>query len=231
MRLDLLIASASAGLLVYSGRLLAPSARLRPEDIIAYEPFPIRGYLAGPDPFGRGMGPWPVFPENDIQRRVRNVRDSKVGFDFLVYGTIGSVLTVIAGAVGPSWSTAPLLDAGLALVAGTLAYGAGWWWTDGSGWYERRERRLLVHCFFAWLEREVGDPKAKGYEFGLTVISIARTSGFTLTEGLGTTPDRPRTEADDNAAARRVVALAREHGYQWRRPDFRKWADEVRAER
>lgn len=65
MRVDLLIAATSAGLLVYSGRLLVPTARFRPEDIIP-------DTSAGPsDPFGAGMAPWSVFPENNIVIRIR----------------------------------------------------------------------------------------------------------------------------------------------------------------
>lgn len=225
MRLDLLVASANAGVLVYSGRLLAPSARLRPEDIVAYrssEPV-----FAGAVSFGGGMLPWPVFPERDIALKIREVLDSKVGFDFLVYGTIGSVLTVIAANFPFVLIVPPAVDAASALAAGALAYGASWWVTERSGWYRKRERRLLARCFLEWLEIHVGDPKAKHQDFGLTVVSTARKSGFTLMKGHQPPLGAALTEADDKATARRVVAIAREQGYRWRRDDFRKWADEV----
>jgi len=80
MRLDLLIASVSAGVLVYSGRLLAPTSRLRPEDIISYR-HPSGLVYSIADPFGAGPAPWPVFPENDIVLKIREVLDGKVGFD------------------------------------------------------------------------------------------------------------------------------------------------------
>ncbi len=162
MKLDLIIAAASAGLLMYSGRLLVPTARFRPEDIISDPYLPGRGYSAGPgDPFGAGMAPRPSFPEGDIVLRIRDVLDGRVGFDLLVFGTIGSVLAIIVGAFTLSWNVPSSLDIALAVAAIALGYGAGWWWTARSGWYGRRERRLLVRCFLAWLEREVGDPKAK----------------------------------------------------------------------
>ncbi len=91
-------------MLVYSGRLLVPTARLRPEDIIATAYFPTgeSAYTLRPEDV-----PFPIFPEDDIALKIREVLDGKIGFDLLVYGTIGSVLTVIAGAVGLSWN-APL---------------------------------------------------------------------------------------------------------------------------
>jgi hypothetical protein len=229
MRLDLLIASASAGLLVYSGRLLVPTARLRPDDIIAYKYLPGLTYSIGPM-LGAGMIPWPVFPEDDIMLRIGGVLDGKVGFDLLIYGTIGSVLTVIAGAVALSWNVPLAVDIASVPAAGAVGYGAGWWWTEHSGWYGKRERRLLVHCFLAWLERAVGDPRAKGYEFDLTVVSTARNSGFSQLGDLLVDMGLPRTAAEDEAAARRIVALARQHHYRWRGDDFRKWARKITTE-
>jgi len=80
-----------------------------------------------------------------------------------------------------------------------LGYGAGWWWMEHSGWYGKRERRLLVHCFLAWLELWVGDPKAKLQDFGLTVVSTVRTSGFTLMGDLSAPLGTARNEAEDRA--------------------------------
>jgi hypothetical protein len=75
VKLDLLIAAASAGLLVYSGRLLVPSARLRPEDIVAYKPTygSVSVFSFAPDPSGAGMAPWPVFPEDATVLQIRDV--------------------------------------------------------------------------------------------------------------------------------------------------------------
>jgi|GEM_PF-6491957 len=221
---DLAIASASAGLLVYSGRVLVPAARLRPEDIIVLPGVPSS---VGPDPFGVGLAPWSIFPEDDITLRIRDVLDSKVGFDLLVFGTIGGVFAVIVGAFTLSWNTPSTLNLAAVVVFGLLGYGAGWWWRERSGWYRRQARSLLVRCFFAWLELEVGDPGAKLQDFGLTVISTARTSGFSMMRGLAATQGVPRTDAEDEAAARWIVALARQYGYLWRRDDFRSWASEV----
>ena len=89
----------------------------------------------------------------------------------------------------------------------------------------------MVHCFLAWLEREVGDPEAQGAEFGLTVISTARTSSSTLMGDLLVPVGIERKEAEDKAAAHRIVALAREHRYRWRRDDFHQWAIEVAGKR
>ena len=61
VKLDLLIAAASAGVLVYGGRLSAPTARLRPEDIIAYESLP-EETLTG------GMVPFLVFREDVLRK-------------------------------------------------------------------------------------------------------------------------------------------------------------------
>ncbi len=229
VKYDLLIAAASAGLLVYSGRLLVPAARLRPEDIIAYKYLPgqVSSASIGPDPLGVGMVPWPIFPEGDTALAIRDVLDSKVGFDLLVFGTIGGVVAIIVGAFTLSWNHPSGLDVAAAVAALALGYGAGWWWKTGSGWYRRQERRLLVHCFLAWLEREVGDPETKGYDFGLAVVSTARTSGFTLLGDLVVPLGMPRSEAEDRAAARRIVAVAREHRYPWRRDQFRAWAKDV----
>ncbi len=216
---ELLIAAASAGLLVYSGRLLVPTARLRPEDIIAYKNLPGQISSTGADPLSGGWALYAHFPEDDTVLAIRDVLDSKVGFDLLVFGTIGGVVAIIVGAFTLSWNHPSGLDVASAVAA--FGYGAGWWWKARSGWYGRQERRLLVHCFLAWLEREVGDPKTKGYDFGLTVVSTARYSGFTLMSG------HPGKGADEKAIERWVVGLASKHRYAWRRDDFRKWARET----
>lgn len=227
MRFDLLIASASAGLLVYSGGLLVPTARLRPEDIIAYR-YP-RGsiYLAGGGVLGADDVPFPVFPEGDAVLDIRDVLGSRAGLALLVFGTIGGVVALIVGAFAPSLNVPSLADVVAGFMALLLGYGAGWWWTARPGLRGKQERRLLVHCFLAWLEREVGDPKAKGYDLGLSVISTARTSGFTMLGDLLVDVGIVRTDAEDEAAARKIVALAREYRYHWRRGDVRKWASEV----
>src|SRR3989442_10519190 len=139
MRYDLLIASASAGLLVYSGRLLVPAARLRPEDIIAYRSPP--GSISasvGMDPSG-GIVPYMHFPESDTLQAVRDVVDSKIGFDLLVFGTIGGVLAVIVGAFVPPDQFAHSSDAMSAVVALVLGTVAGWCFTTRSGWREKQE--------------------------------------------------------------------------------------------
>lgn len=230
MRLDLLIASASAGLLVYSGRLLVPTARLRPEDIIAYRYPPGSIYLAGGGVLSPDDVPFSVFPESDTMLAIRNVLDSKAGFDLLVFGTIGSVVAIIVGAFTLSWNVPSTLDVASAAAALAVGYGGGWWWTARPGMRGKQELRLLVYCFLAWLEREVGDPKTKGYEFGLTVISTARTSGFTLMGNHLIDMGGVRTDAEDKTAAHQIVALAREHRYHWRRDDFRMWASDVASQ-
>jgi len=219
VRLDLLVAAASAGVLVYSGRLLAPTARLRPEDIIAYKSLP-EETLSG------GMVPFPVFREDDVLRKIRDVLDAKVGFDLLPFGTIGSVLTVIAGSFTFPRNLPLPMGAASVLAALAVGYGAGWWWTSRAGWRGKRERKLLVHCFLVWLEREVGGPQTKGEDFGLTVVSTARDSGFTL---LGTQEPfgSVLTASDERAITHRVITLAREYHYDWRGDDIRKWAREV----
>jgi hypothetical protein len=219
MRFDLLIASAGAGLLVWSGRLLVPAARLRPEDIIAYRSLGGgTSYSVGTDPSG-GIATYGHFPEDETLLAVRDVVDSKIGFDLLVFGTIAGVAAVIVGAFVPSSQIPSSLDVLWAVVTFMLAIAAGWWATAHSGWRGKQELRLLVHCFIAWLEREVADPKTKGYEFGLAVVNTIRHSGFTLMNE----PLRGKG-ADERAVSQWVIDLARKHRYAWRRDDFRAWA-------
>jgi hypothetical protein len=221
VKFDLIIAAASAGVLVYSGRLLVPSARLRPEDIISYKPLPIGiSYSVERNPSGEIVG-FTQFREDEATQTVRDVLDAKMGFDLLVIGTIASVGAIIVGAFTPSQDAPSSLDIASAAVALVLGVVAGWWTTTRSRWRRTQERRLLVHCFLAWLEREVDDPKIKGYTFGLAVVSTVRHSGLSLTN------ESQGKEADEKSVERWVVALARRHRYPWRRGDFRKWASEV----
>lgn len=218
MKLDLLIASASAGVLVYSGRLLVPAARLRPEDIVAYKPVGGAAVSFGVDSVGGGgIALFPYFPENDTVLHIRDVLDAKVGFDLLVFGTTGSVVAIIAGALTHPWTMPSALGVASAVAALAIGYGAGWWATTRAGWRGKQERRLLAQCFLAWLEGAVADWKPKGQDFGLTVMSTARRSHFTLID----------ERADDKAMAQWVVALVGKHRYTWRSDDFRAWAREA----
>lgn len=229
MRLDLLIASVSAGLLVYSGRLLAPAARLRLEDIIVYKALPPGTTLYSPRTGRRysleGAEMWPAFPEDNIRIAIHDGADNEVGFYLLVFGTIGSVLTIIVGNFAFSLNIPPALDIASAPAALALGIGAGWWMR--RRWYGKRERSLLVCCFLLWLEHEVGNPEAQARDFGGTVVSIARHSRFTLMGVLAAPLEADISDADERAIAHRVVALARECRYRWRRDDIRTWANEV----
>jgi hypothetical protein len=205
--------------LVYSGQLLVPAGRLRPEDIVAYKPVGGAAVSFGVDPLSGGMAPFPYFPENDTVLQIRDVLDAKVGFDLLVVGTTGSVAAIIAGALTRPWNVPFALGIASAVVVFAIGYGAGWWATHG-GWRGKQERRLLAQCFLAWLEGAVADWKTKGQDFGLSVVGTARRSRFTLID----------EGADDKAIAQWVIALAHKHHYDWRTADFRKWAGNGRPE-
>jgi len=222
LHLDLLVAAASAGVLVYSGRLLIPAVRLRPADIIAYKiPRSSVSFTAGPDPLG-GVALYRFFPEDEIRNDIRNVVDGKAGFDLLVIGTIGGVFAVIVATFTFSWNVPSGLNVAAAAVLGLLGYRAGWWVKERSDWYRNQERRLLVHCFLAWLEREVGDPRGNGRELGPAVASIALHTGFTVMD------ESLRTQgADVREIVWWMVDLAHRYRYAWWRPDFQKWAEEV----
>lgn len=227
----LLVLAASAGVVIYSLRFPLSPAGCRPEEIIARY---ISGLAFTTPPHGADITPWPVpvFPEDAIRLDVQSVLESRAAYGLRVLGTIVGVAAAGVGVfirkrIVPS-SLNLVLNIAAVAVFGLLGYRAGRWWVAWSG-RDKIQERCLVHCFLAWLEREAGDPKAKHYDFGLTVISTARTSGFSLMKGLRAHLGAPLSEADDRAAAHRVVALARAHRYRWRRDNFRQWAGKVVA--
>ena len=227
MKVDLLIASFSAGLLVYSARLLVPTAWLRPEDIVACRS--VAGFAGlSEDMLPEGIV---LFHEDEARETIRSVMDSRIGLALLVAGTIGGVFATIVGAIHITWESLrspPPGDYFWVFGAFAVAIGASWWETRRSGWRRKLELRSLAHCFLVWLEDAVGDPSAKGEEFDRVVVSTARISGFSLMSDLVVKViGVVLTEPENKAAARRIVTLAREHGHRWRRPYFRKWADEV----
>jgi len=225
MRLDILIASASAGLLVYSGFLLVPLARSRPEDstFFGFGSFlPSSAAFSAESP-SSGMSMHSEFAEDQALPVVREVIDSKVGVALLAIGTIGGVFATIAGAflpfrhisLGPNILAAVIVFV-LGLVVGRVT---------NFIWHQRQEVPYVFCRFFAWLEWVVGDPKAKHYDFHLTVISTARYSGFKpLNEFLKS--QRP----DEMAIARWIANQARTYGYAWQRDDFGKWAGGLPSE-
>jgi hypothetical protein len=211
LALDVIVVSVSGGVLVYSGVLLVPSARIRVQDIVVEAV--VRDEL-GDIHSGFPEGP---FPETDVCGGIHAMFDSQVGLGLLIAGTLGTAFATIICRVTALCDGATTLPAAM----GFAALGFGIAWGVRHLWQLWREARVIWTAFLSWLDRELAPWQSKGWDLSSAFNHTVRRSGFSLLRVF-----RTQHPGDDTAVLREVLKRARQYHYRWGSAGIQSLAEE-----